>query len=425
MAEQVFMIALSPTMEEGVIGSWIKKEGDTVATGDILCEVETDKASMEYESAQEGVLLKIVVPEGKSAQVGKTIAIIGEKGESYDALLKTIAAEQKADAPPPREQKTEAVAPPAADSDSSPAPPTAPAAASPTVTHPQDARIAASPLARKIAESHSIPLTTIAGSGPQGRIIKRDVEQALAAGAQRAPQTISPSTPRADEEIAVSPVRKVIAKRLSESKFSAPHYYVSISINMDEVIKARALLNKEVQTRGAKVSFNAFLIKFAAESVRRNPDINVSWQGDTIKKFGSVDIGLAVDVGHGLITPIVRDCLAKGVLTIDDELSALIEKARNNALRVHEFQGATFSISNLGSFGVDSFTAIINPPGSAIMAIGKTTPTPIVDEGGAIVVRPMMQINLTCDHRVIDGKIAAHFLRDFKALLEHPARLIF
>lgn len=399
MAERIQMTALSPTMEEGSIVSWNKKEGDTVVSGDVLCEVETDKATMDYESTQEGVLLKIVLAEGESAVVGQTIGIIGEAGEDFADLMHQAAA-GKGQRGAQRSPEPTAAKPAQRD---------------------ESGMVRASPLARKMAQSRGIDLSLLEGSGPDGRVVKRDIEGFSADERTTQPQLVS-TQPRQDRTIAVSRQRAVIARRLSESKFEAPHYYVKDSVNMEAVIAARAALNRQLPE---KAGFNAFIVKFAAEALKRQPQINASWQGSSIIQFGSIDIGLAVDAGNGLITPIIRNCADRGVIDIDAELKRLIEKARNNALTPEEYSGATFTISNLGSFGVEEFTAIINPPGAAILAVGETRATPVVDESGEVVVKPIMKLTLSSDHRVIDGAAAAGFINELKLMMENPARVLF
>ncbi len=446
MAEKILMTALSPTMEEGTIVSWNKSEGDTVAAGDVLCEVETDKASMDYEATQEGMLLKIVRGEGETATVGQAIGIIGAEGEDIADLVQAAQAEagsarsggetkksggaaESSDAAPdhgtaapgaPPQQEARAVPGAAAEPGSAPAPPPA-----------DGARIKASPLARKLAERRGIDLRQVAGSGPQGRIVKADIETLTAtagAAAQAAAAPLGAADAGAatlaaqDETIAVSRRRGVIAQRLAESKFSAPHFYLTLSVDMAQVTSARSTLNKQLPQ---KAGLNAFLMKFAAEAIKRHPVINSSWQGDSILQHGSIDIGLAVDAGSGLITPVVRNCGGKGIARIDSELKELIEKAQNDALQPEEYTGATFTISNLGAFGIEEFTAIINPPGSAILAVGKTQKTPVVDELDDLVVRPIMKMTLSCDHRVIDGAAGARFFNELKQIMEQPYRVLF
>lgn len=401
MAEKLYMTALSPTMEDGIILEWKKKEGEHIASGDVICEVETDKASMEYESSQTGVLLKILLPQGDSAKVGDVIGILGNKGEDISAVL----AESTENATPSVDQSpAQAVAKPEA---------TSPAHVADTISDTASARtIKVSPLARKIAAEKHINLQGISGSGPGGRIVKKDVESAKITGRQ--PHAAQ------DQNIPVSNIRAIIARRLSESKFSSPHYYVKVSVDMSALLAARKRVNEKT-----KVGVNAFLMKFVAETLKRHPEINASWQEDHIRIFGGIDIGVAVDRGRGLITPIVRDCGSKGVITIDEELKELVQKAENNKLQPQEYSGASFTISNLGSFGVEEFTAIINPPGAAILAVGQTIRKPVVMPDDSIAIRPIMKLSLSCDHRVIDGAAAGRFIADLKSYMEDPVRMLF
>lgn len=401
MAEQVFMIALSPTMENGLIAKWNKKEGDKVESGDVLCEVETDKATMDYEATDEGTLLKIIKGQGTEAGVGDPIAILGEPGEDVTALLKEIeAASNKSAAPAPQAEK------PSDTGSSTPAP----VVNAPAKSESFDGRVKSSPLARKLASQKGLNLNQIQGSGPGGRIVKRDVESA-----QVSTQAAAPSL--SDQVFPLSQKRKIIAQRLAESKYTAPHYYLKLSIQMDGVVNSRKAYNA---TAKEKLSMNAFLIKFVTEALKRNPVINSSWQGDSIVQHGSVDVGLAVAQPDGLITPVVRSCNNKSITEIDQELKVLIDKARNNRLQSHEFTNATFTISSLGSFGIEEFTAIINPPGAAILAIGMIKKEPVVAPNGELVVQSNMKVSLSCDHRVIDGAIGAKFLSDLKGMMENP-----
>ncbi|GAK50773.1 catalytic domain of components of various dehydrogenase complexes [Candidatus Moduliflexus flocculans] len=410
MAEKILMLSLSPTMEVGTIAKWNYQEGNEVKAGSVLCEIETDKAVMDYEIPQGGVLLKIIVPQGSEAKVGAPIAILGKPGEDISALLKEEMVSAASAAP---EKKTETA-------------PTVQAAPAPTVAPSGDERIKSSPLARKIAQEAGIELGAITGTGPGGRIIKRDIEQAKQtppvqpAVAPAAPVFVAPSS--ADETIRVSQKRKVIAQRLAESKFSAPHFYLKITVNMDGILAARTALNATLKE---KVSLNAFLVKFVAEALKKHPTINSTWQGDTILKHGSADIGLAVAQPDGLVTPVVKNCGNKGIVQIDDELRVLIQKAQNNRLEPQEYTGATFTISSLGSYGIEEFTAIINPPGSAILAVGAIRKEPVVTENDDITIQSNMALTLSCDHRVIDGAVGAAFLADLKKMLEQPIRALF
>jgi pyruvate dehydrogenase E2 component (dihydrolipoamide acetyltransferase) len=426
MPEKVQMIALSPTMETGTLARWRKKEGDTVAAGDVLCEVETDKATMDYESSSEGTLLKIVLPEGGQAKVGDLIAIIGKPGEDISALL----ADRGAPAAPPPASRTSApaaAAAPAADGKpkaaGQPAPKTAaaPAAAGAAAAH-SPGRLRSSPLARKLAAQRGIDLAALRGSGPEGRIVKRDLDAPAAGAAVAAgrtgltpPELLKPGP--GDESIPVSRMRKIIAKRLSESMYSAPHFYLTVAVGMDELLAARSRMNAG---REKKISVNAFLMALAGKALARHPAVNTSWNGDTFLRHASADIGLAVALPEGLITPVVRDCGRKGIAAIDTELVDLVARARLGKLAPEEYSGATFSISNLGSSGIDEFTAIINPPGSAILAVGAVRKEAVVQEDDAIVVRQRMRVTLSCDHRVIDGAVGAAFLRELADMLENP-----
>jgi pyruvate dehydrogenase E2 component (dihydrolipoamide acetyltransferase) len=458
VAEKILMLALSPTMESGIISKWLKQEGDTVASGDVICEVETDKATMDYESSAVGVLLKIVLPAGSSASVGDLIAVIGKSGEDIAGLL--ASSEGSTAKMSPAESAAEAAATATAGSSvKSAAEATAEAATESTAEKsaigsdggPENASpdtsgfVRSSPLARKIAQQNDLPLVKIKGSGPGGRIVKADVEKALATpgGAQSsAPQpasVVTGSQPSAGQPAAttsafyahqtpqdvVTPVsskRRIIAQRLSESMYSAPHYYIKVPVEMDQIMASRSRLNARPDT---KVSFNAFLVKFVAEALKKHPIVNATWTGDTIIQHGRIDIGLAVAQKDGLITPVVRDCGNKGIVQIEQDLKELIQKARNNALKPEEYTGATFTISNLGSYGVEEFTAIINPPGSAILAVGEIKREPVVGQNDAILIKSIMKMTLSCDHRVIDGSAGAAFLTELRDMLEEPVRTLY
>lgn len=411
MAEKILMIALSPTMNDGTITTWNKKEGDRVSAGEVLCVVETDKAAMDYESQSEGVLRKILVVEGGQATVGEPIAILGSAEEDISALLEPASAEgPKASPKPDGPIRAEAAVAPPARAKAAVAPPQAASASPP-------GRVRSSPLARKLALARGLDIALIEGSGPGGRVVKRDVEASVPAPADSREAQARARVPRSDQSVPITAKRRVIAQRLSESAFSAPHFYLTVSIEMNGLMAAREGVNR---SRGAKVGFNAFLHKLAAEALRRHPEVNSSWQGDSIQRFGSVDIGLAVALPDGLITPVVRDCDVKGVLAIDAELGELVKKAREGKLAPDEFAGATFTISNLGSFGIEEFTAIINPPASAILAVGQVRKVPVVGDDDELVVRSMMKATLSCDHRVIDGATGAAFLKDLKEMVENP-----
>ncbi|NLF40533.1 2-oxo acid dehydrogenase subunit E2 [bacterium] len=429
MADKLLMLALSPTMETGTIAKWNKKEGDPVKSGDVLCEVETDKATMDYETSATGTLLKIIVPEGGQAAVGDLIAVMGKPGEDIAALLKGADARKTAATEKSAGQPAQKPAPqPATPAPDKPARPPAQKPAAEPPPQPAHAisrkELKSSPLARRLAEKMNIDLRSIAGSGPAGRIIKRDVERAMHAG-RKAPAAPAPPAPAPaaqglrDEVLPVSNKRRIIAQRLSESMYSAPHYYLKVTACADGLLEAREALNR---SRGPaeSVSLNAFLIKFAALALAKHPMVNASWQGDTIARHGRVDIGIAVALPDGLVTPVVRDCVNKGIIAIDRELKDLVDRARNNKLRPEEFTGATFTISNLGSFGIEEFTAIINPPAAAILAVGAAHRAFVPGPGGQPVARTAMALTLSCDHRVIDGAVGAAFLRDLKNTIGYP-----
>ncbi|MCB1195253.1 pyruvate dehydrogenase complex dihydrolipoamide acetyltransferase [bacterium] len=415
MAEPILMIALSPTMEQGTIARWNKKEGDPVKSGDIICDVETDKATMEYECPEDGILLKIVVANGGKASVGQLIAVIGEKGENVDDLVKQFSTQALS----PKHSKSKT----AQQEDTKENDSESDVVSKQNAIHRPGGIVKASPLAKRIAKQHGYDLAAIAGTGPGGRIVKRDIESLLKKGSVVSGEASSPvSSTLVDEILPVSGMRKIIAQRLTESKYSAPHYYLKLSIDMGALIGARKALNKSINST---ISLNAFLMKFTAEAIKRHPIINSTWKGDTIVKHGSIDIGLAVALPEGLITPIVRNCASKGIIEIDNELRMLIEKAQNNSLAQNEYNGATFTITNLGSYGIEDFTAIINPPGSAILAVGAIIKTPVVAESDELEIKQMMKVSLSSDHRVIDGAVGASFLKDLKDLIENPIRTLY
>lgn len=398
MAEKIFLTALSPTMETGTIIKWHKKEGDYVHSGDVLCEVETDKATMDYESTFDDFLLKIITNEGSEVKVGETIGIAGNQNEDIKELLKT-------EKEPTKTVLHEKI-PETKSSDKE-----AEKNIIPT-------RTKASPLAREIAVQNNIDLSLIKGSGPEGRIVKSDVENY----ARKSKEQIE--KPLIENEIkkTVNQKKLLIAKRLSESKFSAPHFYLTISINMKNIINARKEL---IDKLNSKVSFNAFFIKFAAETIKIFPDFNSTWENDSIIEHGSIDIGLATSQEDGLITPVVKNCESKGIISINRELQDLIPRARESKLSPDEYSNATFTISNLGSYGIRQFTAIINPPGSAILAIGEIFNEQYSTGKDSFNIREVCLMTLSCDHRIIYGAVAAEFARHFKNLIENPINIIF
>ena len=429
MAEIINMPKLSDTMTEGVVAEWHKKVGDTVKSGELLAEIETDKATLEFESFFDGVLLHIGIEKGKPAPVNSLLAIIGEKGEDISGLLKGEApAEDKKEKK--EDKKTESATDeksedkPAEKSedkseDKKPAATSAPKTA--PVSNNSNARILASPLAKKLAEEKGVDLSFIAGTGEGGRITKRDVDHYVPYDAPARPAgsgSAAMSESFVDEPI--SQMRKTIARRLAESKFTAPHFYLTISLDMDNAIAARKSMNSQ---EGVKVSFNDMVIKAVAMALRKHPAINSSWLGDVIRRNSHVHIGVAVAVEEGLLVPVVRFADSKGLTQIGDEVKILAQKAKDKKLQPTEWEGNTFTISNLGMFGIEQFTAIVNPPDSCIMAIGGISQEPVV-KNGQVVPGNIMKVTLSCDHRVVDGATGAAFLQTFKQYMENPVMML-
>lgn len=426
MAEIVRMPKMSDTMTEGVVAKWLKKVGDSIKPGDVVAEIETDKATMEFESYQEGVLLYQGVSEGKAAAVDSVLAVLGKAGEEYQSLLDAEAAKAVVKAPVAQPAAPAAAAPapkPAPVSTPAPAPapqparPVAPVAASAN----GDQRMKVSPLAKRLANERGIDLSQVQGSGEHGRIVKRDIDwfkpgSFVASGS--AP--VEALTQESFEEVPVSQMRKTIARRLGESKFTAPHFYLTISIDMDAAISARESINA---VTGSKVSFNDFVIKAAAAALRQHPKVNSSWLGDTIRINHHVNIGVAVAVEEGLLVPVVRFADSKTLRQINTEVKAFAQRAKEKKLQPADWEGSTFTISNLGMFGIEEFTAIINPPDACILAVGGISQVPVV-KNGAIVPGNVMKVTLSCDHRVVDGATGSDFLRTFKGLLENPVVLL-
>jgi pyruvate dehydrogenase E2 component (dihydrolipoamide acetyltransferase) len=410
-------------MEEGVIVEWLKKEGDQLEPGDILAEVETDKATMELENYHEGYLLYIGVKEGP-VPVNGVLAVIGDKGEDYKAALKE-AEDSNEDTSTPSSgngvPKTESIGKKDESMSTTTVEPSAdltPAA----IESPTDDRIKASPLARKMAQERGISLQQVAGSGEHGRIIKHDIENFETADVpQETSSNFISGVPVIEDKVSpISQMRKVIARRLSESKFGAPHFYVTAEINMDEAIRAREQLNL---TAPPKISFNDLILKACALALRKHPAVNSSWLGDKIAVHGQINIGVAVAVPEGLLVPVVRQANLKSLSQINAEVKQLAELARSKKLTPEQMQGNTFTISNLGMFDVDEFTAIINPPDACILAIGSIIEKPIVKDG-AIVVGNTMKVTLSSDHRVVDGATAAQYLQTLRGLLENPVTML-
>jgi len=436
MSIEIFMPALSPTMEKGTLAKWHVKEGDTVESGDIIAEIETDKATMEVESIDDGTVARILVAEGsEDVPVGEVIAVLAEDGEATADVK--ISAPGTATAPAPAAKSAAASKPE----------PTAPiAAAVPTgsaapvsVSDASD-RIKASPLAKRIAKQSGIDLANVTGSGPHGRIVKRDVEgksttpaitpsaapEAAAASSSATVVTAGEYGPHADipfREERLSGMRKVIAKRLSESKQTVPHFYLTIDCELDALMVQRKELNYTLAESGGKLSVNDFIIRAVALALKKVPAANVQFAGDKMYWYERADISVAVAVEGGLVTPVVRGADSKGLAEISADVKSLAAKAHDGKLMPEDYAGGTFSISNLGMHGIKEFSAVINPPQGAILAVGTGSPRPVVKEG-ALAVATVMTCTLSCDHRAIDGAVGAEFLAAFKAYLEHPLTML-
>lgn len=419
MAEVVKMPKLSDTMTDGVVAAWHKKVGDTVKRGELLAEIETDKATMEFESFFNGTLLHIGVEQGKGAAVDAILAIIGNPGEDISALLAAApVAAKKEEAAAVVEKKTEPVV-----VENKATAPVAVTTTVPVTTGYEsngDARIKASPLAKKIAAEKGIDLNMIAGSGDSGRVVKRDIESWHPSKMPVMPQFAAVSGQESYTEETVSQMRKTIARRLAESKFSAPHFYLTMEIHMDEAVKAREAINAVAPV---KVSFNDMVIRAVAGALKRHPKVNSSWLGDRIRYNNHVHIGVAVAVEDGLLVPVVRFADQKSLSQISSEVKTFAQKAKDKKLQPSDWEGNTFTISNLGMFGIDEFTAIINPPDACILAIGGISDVPVV-KNGQIVPGKVMKVTLSCDHRVVDGASGAAFLQTLKAFLENPVTIL-
>lgn len=422
MAEIVYMPKLSDTMTEGVVADWTVKVGDEVSSGEVLAEIETDKATMEFESFYDGVLLHIGVEKGAAAPINSILAIIGDKGEDVKKILAEAEAEAAAksaavevkEAPAPAKEvaKPAAVAAPV----STPAPAPAPVAA---VVADTNGRVFASPLAKKMANDKGIDLSTVGGTGENGRIVKRDIDHYTPyVGASNGKRAFVGTESFTDEPI--SQMRKTIAKRLAESKFTAPHFYLTIALDMDNAISARKQINS---LEGVKISFNDMVIKAVALSLREHPNVNSAWLGDVIRRNDHVHIGVAVAVDDGLLVPVVRFADGKDMQQIGSEVRELAKKAKTKKLQPQEWEGNTFTISNLGMFGIEEFTAIVNPPDSCILAVGGINQVPVVKDG-EIVAGNVMKVTLSCDHRVVDGVTGSMFLNTFKDFMENPVSML-
>ncbi len=436
MPTEILMPALSPTMEEGTLAKWLVKEGDTVSAGDLIAEIETDKATMEFEAVDEGTMGKILVAEGtEGVKVNTLIAVLLEDGESADDI--------KAGASRSEDKPAKSDAPKSEVKDEKPAD-AAPASKAPAAAEAADgSRIFASPLARRIAADRGLDLAQIKGSGPKGRIVKADVEDAkpsaaaakAAAAAPAAAATAAPAGPSAEtvikmyadrdfEEIKLDGMRRIIAARLTEAKQTIPHFYLRRDIQLDALMAFRAQLNKQLEPRGIKLSVNDFIIKACANALQQVPTANAVWAGDRILQLKPSDVAVAVAIEGGLFTPVLKDADTKTLSTLSAEMKDLAARARERKLAPHEYQGGSFAVSNLGMFGIDNFDAVINPPHGAILAVGVGAKKPVVKEDGELGIATVMSVTLSVDHRVIDGALGAELLTAIKDGLENPMALL-
>lgn len=454
MANKIIMPKLSPTMEEGQISRWLKKEGDSIEANEAIAEVDTDKATMEVTSLDAGTLLKIVIGDGENAKLGETIGIIGESGEDFTALLEGSsngASAPKTEEKPQAEEKLVEEEKPEKSAEvkeeakqeekSAPVKTENQQPKTENQSSGDSGRMIVSPIAARMAAENNVDLKSIKGSGPNGRIIKRDIESALEGGTSQPTETTKteekqeaiPSTVGYGQTAEIqgasrfreentSKMRQVIASRLAESIGPIPTFYLTVEIEMDKALEFRKQINASLKEE-EKVSVNDVIVKVAAQALTKHPWVNSSYQDKTVKFYEDADIGVAVAVEDGLITPVVRGANRKGIADISKEIKELAARARERKLQPEEYTGATFSISNLGMFGIKEFTAIINPPEAGILAIGGATPTPVVRDG-EIVVRSIMNVTMSCDHRVIDGATGAKFLQTFKQMLENPIMML-
>ncbi|HTY05880.1 MAG TPA: dihydrolipoamide acetyltransferase family protein [Gemmatimonadales bacterium] len=423
MATTVVMEALSPTMEEGRVVKWAKKEGDPVKTGDTLAEVETDKAVMELVARVDGALIKIVVPEGQTVPVGNVVGYIGAAGEKVDGSGKSDAGSGKREAPKDSLTVAGTVAP-ALTAAPAPQPAASPIARLPAESSTAPgSRVKASPLARKIAQDSGVDIRSVVGSGPGGRVVKRDLEGSRPAQAGPALPGLRPlPAPSAFEDVPLSQIRKTIAKRLVTSIGPIPHFFLTTEVDMERSAEAREAINRQLGDQG-KISFNDIVIKATALALAKHRACNAWFQEDHIRYWNEVHVGMAVAVEDGLITPVIRNADLKSMLAIGQEAKVLAGKARERKLQPAEYTGATFSVSNLGMFDIDQFTAVINPPEAGILAVGSIVPKPVVEEG-KIEARRRLRLTMSCDHRVIDGATGAAFLKTLKQMLENPLAMV-
>jgi len=434
MPVNVTMPALSPTMTTGTLAKWTIAPGDAVHAGDVIAEIETDKATMEVEAIEDGVVAQILVEAGsENVAVGTVIAVLAEAGESVDEVASMAVAPVQSDDTVPPTTKTPAVSvtdagsekPADQPTEASTEPPTKPLVE--TETSPQKtSRIFATPLARRIAANRGIALDRLTGSGPHGRILRRDVEAAPALSPQAAPASVSatnvPVDAGASELVVNSQMRKSIASRLQDSKQQAPHFYLTIDCQIDELLRARRALNDKA-AEGVKISLNDLVIRAAAMALMEVPDANVSWEGEHTRRFQHADIAMAVAIDGGLVTPIIWAAETLGLAALSQTTADLAERARHGQLRAAEYSGGSFTISNLGMFGIREFAAVINPPQGAILAVGAGEQRPVVVDG-ALAVATVMTVTLSADHRVVDGAVGARWLQSFKGFIEHPVTML-
>ncbi|MBT2131122.1 pyruvate dehydrogenase complex dihydrolipoamide acetyltransferase [Aliiroseovarius lamellibrachiae] len=428
MPTEILMPALSPTMEEGTLAKWLVKEGDTVQSGDLLAEIETDKATMEFEAVDEGVIGKILIADGsEGVKVNTAIAVLLEEGESADDISSA------SPTPAPAAEATPTEAPAAA-------PVAAPAAPAPQAT--DGARIFASPLARRIASDKGLDLAQITGSGPKGRIVKADVEATsatapVAAPAAQTPAPVAAPAPsvssdavaamyqdRTFEEVKLDGMRKTIAARLSEAKQTIPHFYLRRDIKIDALLAFRSQLNKQLEARGVKLSVNDFIIKAVAVALQQVPEANAVWAGDRVLQMTASDVAVAVAIEGGLFTPVLQDADQKSLSSLSTQMKDLAGRARDRKLAPHEYQGGSFAISNLGMFGIDNFDAIVNPPHAGILAVGAGVKKPVVGDDGELGIATVMSVTMSVDHRVIDGAVGANLLKAIVDNLENPMTML-
>jgi pyruvate dehydrogenase E2 component (dihydrolipoamide acetyltransferase) len=416
MAKDILMPLLSPSMTEGTLVKWLKKEGDAVKSGDVLAEVETDKATMDLEAFDSGILRKILIADGTKVAVQTKIGIIGTKDEKID---------ESASAPAPAAPA--AAEAPAAKEEAKPAATPAPVATTTaTASLSNGSRVKASPLAKKVALEKGVTLTGLTGTGPGGRIVKKDVLSAPTGGSGGGSSIYARGPIAKDGSTKLTTMRSVIAKRLLESKTTIPHFYLEIEIDAKPLLELRAQLNDTLGKLNppVKLSLNDFVLKASAEAVRRVPAVNASFEGDSIRQFPDVQLSFAVAIAEGLITPIIKEAQNKSLVQISSEAKSLAVKAKEGKLKPDEFQGGTFTVSNLGMLGIDSFSAIINPPQAAILAVGNIVKKPVVGPNDEIVVGHRQSITLSCDHRVVDGAVGAAYLKELRELIEKPALLL-